>query len=125
MGGAEVDWTSIARAIGQTGVVALGAIWLFLKAFDRWGVSRDTERTEAAAERKQEREKFLAQLERQDVRSQEVTQDALEAIVKLVELAQTMVGQCQAGVPVTERVSPAAVAKAAGAAKRRRSGNQN
>jgi len=113
------DWIRDAGA----GVVAIAAIWMFLKAFERWGYSRDAERTALLAEVKAERSKadedraeLLAQIRAEREKSEQGHQEFLralrgcylsgnDAIVRLVNLAHTMVHACQSRVPPEHRLT--------------------
>ena len=86
------DWV---KEGGPIAIVALGAIWMFLQAFNKWGASRDLER-----------EAFLNALQDQSAAS-------ISATLALVGLATRMVDRCQSYTPVSERVNTHDVIEAA------------
>lgn len=86
------DWV---KDGGPIAIVALGAIWMFLQAFNKWGTSRDAER-----------EAFLSAMEKQ-------SDDFTSAVLSLVGLATRMVDGCQSHTPIKHRLKTTDVIEAA------------
>ena len=90
----DLEWMKI---VGPAAGVAVIIVVIFLRAFEKWGVSRDAERAAYLGERKDERETFLRTLTDLEGQHSFEFESYSEGIIALVGLAITMANHCQHG----------------------------